>query len=176
MCGRFAVSWDPQNVAERFGATLSGTLPKHSWNISPTQTISILLEGNDGVRRIAPAFWSLVPPWEKSKSLKYPTFNARVESILDKPAFRDSAHTMRAIIPATGYYEWKDRRPRYFHTEGRLLLFAGLYTWWRADEESPWELTATIVTRASTGNPHRFTTACRSSSPTSWLTTGSANP
>lgn len=140
-------------MAERFGASIVGDLPAHSWNISPTQTISIVLEGKDGKNRIAPAYWSLIPSWEKTRPLKYPTFNARVESILDKPAFRESAQSMRALIPASGYYEWKDKRPRYFHEKGKKLLFAGLYTWWRPSKNAPWELTATIITRASEGDP-----------------------
>lgn len=153
MCGRFVVSWDAATVAARFGATIVNPLPEKSWNISPTQQIQILLDGRDGKRRLASAFWSLIPAWGKTKPLEYPTFNARVESILDKPTYRDSAHAMRAIIPATGYYEWKDRTPHYFHTEGQLLLLAGLYSWWRADSNSPWELTATIITRDSEGAP-----------------------
>lgn len=153
MCGRFSADWDPQSVAVRFGATIADDLPKKSWNISPTQTIAILLDGSDGKRRLTPAYWSLVPPWEKSKPPKYPTFNARVESIQEKPTYRESAESMRAIIPASGYYEWKDRKPHYFHRNGEVLLIAGLYSWWRASSTDPWELTATIITRDSQGDP-----------------------
>jgi putative SOS response-associated peptidase YedK len=156
MCGRFVVSWDPVTLAQRFGATLSSELPQKSWNISPTQTIAIMLDGSDGKRRIEPAYWSLIPSWEKTRPLKYPTFNARVESVLEKPTYRESAQHMRAVIPASGYYEWKDRRPRYFHESGKTLLLAGLYTWWRPSDDAPWELTATIITRASAGEPAQF--------------------
>ena len=67
----------------------------------------------------------------------------------------------RAIIPATGYYEWQTivgvKTPHFIHLpEGQLLVFAGLYEWWRdpaaADDfADKWLLSTSILTRASTG-------------------------
>ena len=62
--------------------------------------------------------------------------NARSETVLDKPAFRDALRNTRCVVPATGYFEWKvgpdgERRP-YFITsaDGETLAFAGLYATW----------------------------------------------
>lgn len=156
MCGRFASDWDAATIAAKFGAELSADLPRRSWNVSPGGNIAILLEGNDGKRRLTPAHWSLIPPWSPTKTLKYPTFNARIESALEKPTFRDSALRMHAIIPASGYYEWKGKRPYFFskpvpNKPAETLWLCGLYSWWRASGTSPWELTATILTRDAVG-------------------------
>lgn len=125
-----------------------------SWNIAPTTPVPIVLEKRDDrARLVTTARWSMVPPFADSLTLKYPTFNARSETVSEKPTFRGSVPHQRAILPADAYYEW--------HTEGRVktpyavtspageLAFAALYSWWRAAAGSEWVLTATILTMAA---------------------------
>lgn len=157
MCRCFAADLDWDAIAEQFGVgkdqTDSATLPQPSYNIQPKQTIGIVAQGRDGRRHLAGAYWSLIPPWSTSKDLQYPTYNARIESACVKPTFADSAKSMRAIIPASGYYEFHGRRPYYFHApDDTPLLLAGLFSWWRADR-SPWLLTATILTCQAVDGP-----------------------
>lgn len=155
MCGRFAAELDYPEIAQMLHAQPSAGLPKRSWNISPTQTIAIVGQDAHGVNHLAPAYWSLIPPAAESKKLPYPTFNARIESALDKPTFAQAARHQRAIIPVSGYYEWTpDREPYYFHAnDNHPLLLLGLYSWWKPREQAhaTWLLTATILTRDSVG-------------------------
>lgn len=153
MCGRFTVAIDFSQLALDLDAELEPGLPAPSWNIAPTQTIAIAAQDDRGTRHIAPAYWSFIPSWADSKKLAYPTHNARIETALDKRTFSEAAHSHRAIIPATGYYEWDQHKtPHYFHdTERPILFLAGLYNWWRPNEQSPWLLTCTILTRQATG-------------------------
>ena len=151
MCGRFAAAYDRERLAERFGAQIDAGLPGPSWNVAPTQTVALAAQDGRGIRHLAPAYWTFVPSWSHSLKLDYPTHNARIESALDKRTFADAARRQRALIPATGYYEWDGgHRPHYFHGDDVLLL-AGLYNWWRADDRSPWLLTCTILTREAVG-------------------------
>lgn len=159
MCRRFALdlSWD--DVAARFGVTADGTqadgdadgLPAlPCFRFEPKRTIGVIARGRDGRNRLAAAHWSLVPRWSRDFELPFPTYNARSESAADKPTFADSVRSMRAIVPATGYFEFKGDRPFYFHSQdGSPLAMAGLYSWWRdpsAEPSSPWRLTATVLT------------------------------
>lgn len=51
-------------------------------------------------------------------------FNARSESALEKPFFRDSILHRRAVIPAAGFYEWSQNREKnIFYREGKPVLF-----------------------------------------------------
>jgi putative SOS response-associated peptidase YedK len=83
--------------------------------------------------------------------------NARSETILEKPSFRQAAVKRRALIPAEGYYEWEktpDGRkiPNYLYSENEdLLAFAGLYEFWPdpsvpEDDPGRWMLSCTVLT------------------------------
>ena len=61
MCGRFVASDSPAEIGHLLHARLERGLPARSWNVRPTQDIAIVLDGSDSIRRLAPAYWSLVP-------------------------------------------------------------------------------------------------------------------
>jgi putative SOS response-associated peptidase YedK len=131
-----------------------------SWNIAPTEDVPVLFESanKDGeiLPRFEAAYWSLVPAWSKTLKLKYPTFNARAEGIVEKSTWRRPVQSHRAIILANGYYEWQgpkgSKTPFFIRSpENQVVGFAGMYSWWpdpskAEDDASRWVLTATILT------------------------------
>lgn len=135
------------------------------WNIRPTDPIATVIQTTrDGAppeRRLELARWSLTPGWSKTLKTKVPLFNARSEGITDKASFKNSVRSMRAIIPASGYYEWqtnpvtKKKTPFYIRAaNGETLALAGLYTRWKDhslpdDDPAQWALTTTILTANS---------------------------
>ncbi|MBN9177364.1 MAG: SOS response-associated peptidase [Microbacterium sp.] len=165
MCGRFVVA--------RSGAELVGVLrvdleaddlPGPSFNIAPTDRVAIVLDSaktEPPTRRLEAARWGLVPAWAKDLSIGSKAFNARSEEVEDKPMFRQALIKRRAVIPASGYYEWHTedgvKVPYYIHpSDDAPLLFAGLYEWWRDaakpdDDPEWWVLSCTILTRGATG-------------------------
>lgn len=88
------------------------------WNIKPTQDVPVLFVHKNELRFDA-ARWSLVPSWAKDLKLKFPTFNARSESITTKATWRAPVKSTRVIILANGYYEWqtvgKTKTPYFIH-------------------------------------------------------------
>lgn len=142
----------------------AGELPEPSWNVKPTEQIPIVLESmksDPAVRRLEPARWSLVPTFSPELNAAFATFNARAETVAEKPTFRTALAKTRAIIPATGYYEWhtvgNSKTPYVVHSDDGLpLALAGLYSWWRnpalgPDDPARWVLTATILTAPAQG-------------------------
>lgn len=127
MCGRFA---NHVHDMHRWEAILQDW-PEDvalSYNVAPSQTIAMFTQdGGQGAR------WGLIPSWSNEIHSKYATFNARIESVSDKPAFRHAWHCQqRCLIPALGYYEWKTERgskqPCFVRTSDcSPLVFAGLY-------------------------------------------------
>jgi putative SOS response-associated peptidase YedK len=99
-----------------------------SHNVAPGQMVAgFTLDGGHAMR------WGLIPAWSDDFSGKYSTFNARVETVTTKPAYRGAwRHANRCLLPALGYYEWQQqpsgKQPHFIRsTDGQPLLFAGLY-------------------------------------------------
>lgn len=151
MCGRIVQAHADAYVGA-FGVqqdAREGFTP--SYNISPTQHMLVVVDGaRDGLRRLVAAHWSLIPSWSRELRLRYPTFNARIETASERPAFRQSVPHQRAVVPVDGYYEWQTiagvKTPFYVHADQPIAL-AGLYGWWRPSVHDDWLLTATILTR-----------------------------
>ena len=147
------------------------------YNIAPTQIIPAFTpEGGKAMR------WGLVPHWSKEASPKYATFNARVESAAEKPAFRGAWKQSRTcLIPALGYYEWKgekgNKQPYFVRPkDGDLMVMAGLWeTWQRPDQEIS---SCTILTQSSQGNlidlHHRMPIMLQPEQAERWLEQGTS--
>lgn len=81
--------------------------------------------------------WGLIPHWAKDTTIQKNTLNARIETIREKPSFRDCVN-QRCIIPADGFYEWqwldekgKQKQKYLIHLpEDKLFGFAGLWSKW----------------------------------------------
>ena len=86
------------------------------YNVAPTQPVPIV-RMVEGEREFALVRWGLIPAWVKDPRGFSLLINARGESVLDKPAFRNAMKRRRCLFPADGFYEWKregDRKRPYF--------------------------------------------------------------
>jgi putative SOS response-associated peptidase YedK len=151
MCGRYVITSPPEVMRELFGYADRPNFPSR-YNIAPTQPVPIirLVEGQ---RRFALVRWGLIPSWVKDPRTFSLLINARGESVLDKPAFRAAMRYRRCLLPADGFYEWKDtphgKRPYFVRPRaGGPLAFAGLWETWTGPNGEEME-TAAIVTAAA---------------------------
>lgn len=166
MCGRFVVADPGSELVGVLGVDVEADdLPEPSYNIAPTGRAAIVIDSaktDPPTRRLESARWGLVPAWAKDPKIGARAFNARAEELEDKPMFRVPLEKRRAVVPASGYYEWKTvdgvKVPHYIHpADGAPLFLAGLYEWWRDktkgdDDPERWLLSFTILTRDSIGN------------------------
>ena len=113
MCGRFTYRLTWREIVALYRLTAPATLARNlqaRYNICPTTTIDTVIE-RDAQRELVPMRWGLVPFWWKKKAKETPaTFNARAETVAEKPMFRAAFKRARCLIPASGYYEWQSRR------------------------------------------------------------------
>jgi hypothetical protein len=74
------------------------------YNICPTTNIDVVIE-RDGKRELSSMRWGLIPSWwsKPLKEMRVATFNARAETVANKPVFSDAFKRMRCLIPASGY-------------------------------------------------------------------------
>lgn len=153
MCGRYASTLPPEMMVELFRLLKSiDVVPRY--NIAPTQPIAAIWESG-GRREGHFARWGLVPGWVKDPR-EFPLLvNARVETMVDKPAFRDPMKHGRCIIPASGYYEWhtnpdKSKQPYYITmADGAPMALAGLYATWEGPNGEVVDSVATITVPAN---------------------------
>jgi putative SOS response-associated peptidase YedK len=155
VCGRFALFATSAQLAVHFGLTeaVAGALPPH-YNVTPGQAVAVVRE-RDGVRRLDLLKWGLVPFWAKDASIGQRLINARLESLADKPAFREAFTRRRCLIAASGFYEWGEavqgrRRPFFIRGRGEpLLAFAGLWERWRGPDGRTLETCVIVTTDAN---------------------------
>lgn len=105
MCARFSLFATPDQIADLLGLEFPPTPPRY--NIAPTQPVVGAVLREDG-RELREFRWGLVPSWAKELSIGSRMINARAETILEKPAFRNAILRRRCVIPASGFFEWKE--------------------------------------------------------------------
>ncbi|ALE06118.1 hypothetical protein AL755_12625 [Arthrobacter sp. ERGS1:01] len=156
------MTWTVGDLVAELEAEADANLElRASYNVAPTTDVPIVLErlvDGEPHRQVHVAQWGLVPRWAKDASVGVRAFNARTETVLDKPTFRSAVKARRCAVPVEGYYEWKKlpdgkgKQPYFVHSQdGSLTTFAGLYEWWKdpakADgAEDQWLLSCTILT------------------------------
>ena len=128
MCGRFTIV-PTVDFYERFGLP-HGTRPAPKYNVAPGQEVPVIT--GEGGNRLVPMTWGLIAPFVQDPVGGRPIINARAETLLSRPAFRDAVRGRRCLVPATGFYEWKPegrrRVPFYVRLKaGPLFAFAGIY-------------------------------------------------
>jgi putative SOS response-associated peptidase YedK len=156
MCGRYTITRQ-QGLADELEAALDPSVEHNRWwkprfNVAPTQDAPVVTL-RDGVRTLEMMRWGLVPFWAGKDGARPPLarsgsagprstpvgsaqviINARVETVKQKPMFRDPlARGRRCLVPADGFFEWKKqgkhKQPMWIHPgDGRTFAFAGLWS------------------------------------------------
>ena len=143
MCARYVITSPPAAIRALFGYDELPNFPPR-YNVAPTQPIPIV-RLVDGRRHFALVRWGFIPAWVKDPKKFSLLVNARGESVLEKPAFRNAMRRRRCLIPADGFYDWRDGVPRrpYFvrqkNSDGPMA-FAGVWESWtgpNGEESTP---------------------------------------
>jgi len=154
MCGRFALAQEHKELIRKYGLLDDPTTSfqySPRYNIAPTQITPVVTNGER--KKLKGMKWGLVPHWAKDVSIGNKLINARAETAADKPSFRDSFKNKRCLIPATGFFEWREdpvsktRQPYYIKTKDQeIFSFAGLWSTWLDKSTGQELLTHTILT------------------------------
>jgi putative SOS response-associated peptidase YedK len=157
MCGRYALTTAPEAIRALFRYLEQPEFPPRH-NVAPTQPVAIV-RMVEGRREFALVRWGLIPAWVKDPRGFSLLINARGESALDKPAFRNAMKRRRCLFPADGFYEWKrdgNRKQPYFVRlkSGQPMAFAGLWESWSGPNGEEMETAAIVTTTASRSIAH----------------------
>ncbi|WPL15702.1 hypothetical protein Thiowin_00616 [Thiorhodovibrio winogradskyi] len=150
MCGRFAQCFDVQATANWLEAQPPIGTPPARYNIAPGSRMLACRSRADIQRELASFHWGLVPSWAKDRKLGYKTFNARAETVAEKPSFRAAFKHRRCLIPADAFYEWQTtpngKQPFAFRRwDEQPMTFAGLWEQWTEPSSGERLESATII-------------------------------
>ncbi len=142
MCGRSSLTKTESELEERFGASfysdeLERYNPLPSFNVAPSQMHPVIT--NNDQDHLVFFRWGLIPFWAKDIKIGYKLINSRIETILEKPSFRNAVNKRRCIVPFDGFYEWQKtadgKQPyRIVTTNVEIFTVAGIWETWKSPE------------------------------------------
>ena len=150
MCGRYALSSKLEDLVEAFGVPPVDFTYEPRYNIAPSQMAPVVATGSHGTK-MGLLRWGLIPSWADDPSIGSRMINARAETLLSKPAFKEAAGVRRCLVPANGFYEWVEETgnkiPFWIHPPNEALIsFAGLWESWRpSGQDSVYSFTIITV-------------------------------
>ncbi|TPJ73383.1 SOS response-associated peptidase [Mesorhizobium sp. B2-6-2] len=166
MCGRFALTATPDQTAALLGLAELEEFPAR-YNIAPTQPVLMALAGppresgsNLPDRQAMLVRWGLIPTWVEDTKAFPLLINARSEGVLQKASFKTAMRHRRALVPASGFYEWqqsggKKGQPYWIRPKrGEVIAFAGLIETYAEPGGSEMDTGAILTTGANTGIAH----------------------
>jgi putative SOS response-associated peptidase YedK len=150
MCGRYSL-FDPDEMYDRFSIVnnrlIRGIEPHY--NIAPGNMLPVVVKHSPN--QVELMKWGLVPHWSKEPRVKYSTINARAETVASSSVYRDPFKTKRCLVPANGFFEWKQtatgKIPYFIHLKHeKMFAFAGVYDIWKDAEGKEFKSFAIITT------------------------------
>jgi putative SOS response-associated peptidase YedK len=140
MCFTVNVNLVKEELENRYGAAFldpDSYRPSYYYHAFGLPDMPAVCPGKPDTIRLLK--WGLIPGWVKSgasaEEIRYKTFNARAESVADKPSFAASFISKRCIVPVRGFYEWqhlgKRKIPWYiYRSDNDVMSLAGLWSEW----------------------------------------------
>lgn len=133
MCGRYAL-YDFEELYDEYAIPAEFNIAPN-YNAAPTQMMPVITESGIEMMR-----WGLIPTWAKDERMGYRLFNARSESVFEKPIWKSIITKQRCLVPANGFYEWQKtedgKQPFYIQLKNqKLFMLAGVWGTWKREND-----------------------------------------
>lgn len=145
MCGRYLLDTEIREIIKTYNIMHRKVTEYKAGDIYPSTNAPIVFDSEQ--RTLAHASWGF--PFGFKKGI---VINARSETIMTKPMFKNSFYTTRCIIPANLYYEWKEegKNKKVKHGIGlndqSLISFGGIFKVTIDEKESTQQMSFVIIT------------------------------
>ena len=180
MCGRYTITKQKKDIENQFDVELDENKYKINYNAAPTQKLPVIT--NDQLDKVNFLKWGLVPYWAKDESIGNKMINARIETITDKPAYKQAINKRRCMVIADGYYEWMKtltgKKPYHISMDkNQLFAFAGIWETWKNNQGEILK-TFSVITQPAyneiTHIHHRMPVKLNPKEKLDWLNAGTA--
>lgn len=147
-----------KSVEDRFNARVDN--PENflqSEYIVGFQYLNVPIITNDTPEIISTNYhWGLVPNWSKDLDFRKNTLNARIETIEEKPSYRNVTSN-RCLVIASSFFEWRwldekgKQKEKYqiFSQEKESFAFAGIYDTWKDSNGEFYNSFSIVTTEAN---------------------------
>ena len=185
-------------ISDIFSVSLDTHELPISFNVAPTSRVLGIVNSTGG-SSVVSFSWGLIPRWAPDASRAASLINARIETVAEKPSFRDLVAQHRCVIPMDGYFEWKEqlrhdamkpiKQPFYFSARSQsryshqgVLAVAGLWTAWKDPNQSNGQVVHSAVALTTDANDmvsqvhHRMPVLLDRSGVANWLDDKNINP
>lgn len=142
MCYHLSLIQDLRYLEKRFGAPFEDRVsyePSYHRAAFSSPAHPVITDSEPG--RIRFFEWGLIPRWakdpEQAMGIRKGTFNAKAETVFQKPSFRSSIRERRCLVLADGFFEWQKVGPRKYPYYIRLrskeaFAIAGIWDEWNS--------------------------------------------
>jgi putative SOS response-associated peptidase YedK len=131
MCSRYSITATSDQLSSRFQVDVPAAFYKPSYNAAPSQLLPVIT--SDSPNGISLFYWGLPPERAQNKSISERIINLRIETLQEKAIYKRAMKTHRCLIPADGYYTWKQLGKkttvpyRVIRKDKTLFSFAGIW-------------------------------------------------
>jgi putative SOS response-associated peptidase YedK len=149
MCGRMKSpeDWSEIRIRLQLASDELGDYASR-YNVAPTTPVPVVTSRSRG-RTLQQMRWGLIPAWSKGDRPTFATFNARGDTVANKPAFRSAWRAgRRCLVLAGGFYEWRagDKQPFFVALHDlAAMAFGGLWEE-RVSRDGEVQRSCTIIT------------------------------
>ncbi len=151
MCGLYSFRKSIDEARALFKFIDGHVYPPRQY-VTPGSPIAIVRQGPDKQRHLDLVRWGFIPSWVKEVQPGRPLINARVETVYEKPSFKNAIRRRRCLFPTDGFYEWQGdvpgKKQAYFihRPDHSLFAFGGLWEHWMGADGSELESAAMLTT------------------------------
>jgi putative SOS response-associated peptidase YedK len=151
MCGRYSFAIEDELIKERFGVTVRSAIYKARYNCAPSQSLAVI--STEEPDKLSYYRWGLIPFWAKDPAIGNKLINARAETIIDKPSFKQAFRSRRCLVLSDGFFEWDksgEKQPyRIILKDSAPFSMAGIWDKWENPEGEITHSFSIITTRAN---------------------------
>ncbi|MES2801909.1 MAG: SOS response-associated peptidase family protein [Bdellovibrionota bacterium] len=157
MCAQFGLKVSADEL-KKLGISVSPALEGIEERFLPYTKVPVVVSTPQGLKLTAMNF-SLVPAWSKEPKVKFATHNARIETVSEKPAWREPFLSKHCLIPMSYFFESVYQGPHAghiisfsreigaeFQNAPSLMFAAGLFDVWVNPQTKEQLFSCTILT------------------------------
>ncbi len=155
MCSRYQ---PPHEQLEAWDVMASGLMPTFQYKLETFPGYDAPIIVNDQTRGPVRACFGMLPQWAKDEKLARQTYNARSETVADKPSFRNAWKKRQlCLVPVQAFMEpnYESGKPvwwRIHRADDKPFALAGIWESKRGEDDRP-RRSFSMLTIPGAGHP-----------------------